>query len=81
MGINPKLGFTLKQGPTKLRHPNIMTLIQNFLQSIRSALTIQTQQESDEQFLSHAVDHADLERRLAHQARAYMAMAPMNIGR
>ncbi|MFG6413574.1 hypothetical protein ACG02S_06640 [Roseateles sp. DC23W] len=58
-----------------------MTLIQNFLQSLRGALAVQTQQDSDEQFLSHAVDHADLERRLAHQSRAYASMAPLNIGR
>ncbi|MDR7332115.1 DUF3563 family protein [Roseateles asaccharophilus] len=58
-----------------------MSLIQNLLQSLRGALTIQTSQENEEQFLANAVDHADLERRIAVQSRAYQSMAPMNIGR
>ena len=58
-----------------------MSLIQNFFQSLRDALIVDTQSSLDERYLSDAVDHVDLERRIATQSRAYMAMAPMNIGR
>ncbi len=58
-----------------------MELIQNLFASLRSALTVETLTEADERYLSDAVDHVDLERRIATQARAYMAMAPLNIGR
>lgn len=74
------MGFTLindtghKPGPT-------MSLIQNFLYSVRNALTVDTQTSIEERYLSDAVDHVDLERRIATQSRAYMSMAPMNIGR
>ena len=58
-----------------------MSLIQNLFQSLCSALTVETQASLEEQYLADAVDHVDLERRIATQARAYMAMAPLNIGR
>lgn len=58
-----------------------MSLIQNLLRSLRSAVSIETQTDQDERYLSDAIDHADLERRIAVQSRAYMSMAPMNIGR
>lgn len=58
-----------------------MNLIQNLIASLRDALTLETQSDADERYLSDAVDHVDLERRIASQARAYMAMAPLNIGR
>lgn len=58
-----------------------MSLIQNLLRSLRSAVSIETQTDLDERYLSDAIDHADLERRIAVQSRAYMSMAPMNIGR
>lgn len=58
-----------------------MELIQSLFASLRSALTVETLTEADERYLSDAVDHVDLERRIATQARAYMAMAPLNIGR
>lgn len=58
-----------------------MELIQNLITSLRNALTVPTQSDMDEVYLSNAVDHVDLERRIATQARAYMAMAPLNIGR
>jgi hypothetical protein len=58
-----------------------MSLIQNFVQSLRNALTVETQHHAEERYLSDAIDHADLERRIATQSRAYMSMAPMNIGR
>ena len=58
-----------------------MSLIQNLLRSLRSAVSIEIQTDQDERYLSDAIDHADLERRIAVQSRAYMSMAPMNIGR
>lgn len=58
-----------------------MNLIQTLARSIRDVLNIDTQVEADERYLSDAVDHVDLERRIASQSRAYMAMAPLNIGR
>ena len=58
-----------------------MELIQNLFSSLRSALTVETQSDIDEGYLSNAIDHADLERRIATQSRASMAMTPMNIGR
>lgn len=78
--VNPKIGFTL------VRHQGhepatIMSFIHNLLQSIRAVLAVETQNDADERFLSDAIDHADLERRIAVQSRAYMTMAPLNIGR
>lgn len=58
-----------------------MSLIQNLFQSLRDALAVETQTSLEERYLSDAVDHVDLERRIATQSRAYMSMAPMNIGR
>ena len=58
-----------------------MELIQTLFSSLRDALTVTTQTDIDERYLSDAVDHVDLERRIASQARAYMVMAPLNIGR
>lgn len=58
-----------------------MSLIQNLLHSLRTALSIETQIDSEERYLSDAIDHADLERRIAAQSRAQMTMAPLNIGR
>jgi hypothetical protein len=58
-----------------------MSLIQNFFQSLRNALTVDTHLAIEERYLADAVDHVDLERRIATQSRAYMSMAPMNIGR
>ena len=58
-----------------------MSLIQNLLHSLRNALTVETQVDADEQYLSSAIDHADLERRIASQSRAWMSMSPLNIGR
>lgn len=58
-----------------------MELIQTLFASLRDALTPTTQTDIDEGYLADAVDHVDLERRIATQARAYMAMAPLNIGR
>ena len=40
-----------------------MSLIQNLLHSLRNALSVDTQVAVDEQYLSDAIDHADLERR------------------
>lgn len=56
-----------------------MSLIQNLLHSLRSALSVETQVDVEERYLSDAIDHADLERRIASQSRS--AMAPLNIGR
>ena len=58
-----------------------MSLIQNILHSLRSALSVETQNDAEERYLSDAIDHADLERRIASQSRASMTMAPLNIGR
>lgn len=74
------MGFTLvKQDGPQAR--NVMSLIQTLLRSLRSAVSIETQTDLDERYLSDAVDHVDLERRIAVQSRAFMSMAPMNIGR
>jgi hypothetical protein len=51
-----------------------MNLIQNLFSSLRDALTIETQVDADERYLSDAVDHVDLERRIASQSRADFAM-------
>lgn len=58
-----------------------MEFIQSLFSSLRNALTLETQSDIDESYLSDAIDHADLERRIATQSRAYMSMAPLNIGR
>ncbi|MBV8036736.1 hypothetical protein [Roseateles sp.] len=58
-----------------------MSLIQNLLHSLRSVLSVETQTDIEERYLSDAIDHADLERRIAVQSRAYMSMSPLNIGR
>jgi hypothetical protein len=58
-----------------------MELIHNLFSSLRNVLTLETQTETDERYLSDAVDHVDLERRIASQSRACMSMAPLNIGR
>ena len=58
-----------------------MSLIQNLLHSLRNALSVETQTDTDERYLSDAIDHADLERRIASQSRATGAMAPLNVGR
>lgn len=58
-----------------------MSLIQNLFLSLRDALSVDTQNDVEERYLADAIDHADLERRIATQSRAYMAMAPLNIGR
>lgn len=58
-----------------------MSLIQNLLHSLRNALTVDTQTDVEERYLSDAIDHADLERRIASQSRASVTMAPLNIGR
>ncbi|WP_422015715.1 DUF3563 family protein [Roseateles sp.] len=58
-----------------------MELIHNLFSSLRNVLTLETQTETDERYLADAVDHVDLERRIASQSRACMSMAPLNIGR
>ena len=58
-----------------------MSLIQSLLHSLRNVLAVETQVDADEQYLSNAIDHADLERRIASQSRAWMSMSPLNIGR
>lgn len=58
-----------------------MSLIQNFLHALRDALTVDTQVDADEQYLAHAIDHADLERRIASQSRGWTPMSPLNVGR
>lgn len=58
-----------------------MSLFRHLLQSLRDALSVDTARDGDEHYLSSAIDHADLERRMAAQARGYLGMAPMNIGR
>ena len=58
-----------------------MSLIQNLLHSLRTALSIETQIDSEERYLSDAIDHADLERRMAAQSRSGTGMALLNIGR
>lgn len=58
-----------------------MSLIQNLLHSLRNVLAVETQVDADEQYLSNAIDHADLERCIASQSRAWMSMSPLNIGR
>lgn len=56
-----------------------MELIQNLFSSLRTVLTPETQSDIDESYLSNAIDHADLERRIASQSRA--SSAPLDIGR
>lgn len=58
-----------------------MSLIQNLFNSLRNVMTTDTPSDIEERYLSHAIDHADLERRIATQSRAYMSMSPLNIGR
>jgi hypothetical protein len=58
-----------------------MSLIENLFRSLRNALTTDTLADVEERFLSDAIDHADLERRIAIQSRAYATMTPLNIGR
>jgi hypothetical protein len=58
-----------------------MNMIQNLFASLRDALSLETQTDADERYLADAVDHVDLERRIENQSRAYMSMAPLNIGR
>ncbi|MFG6466214.1 hypothetical protein [Roseateles sp. BYS87W] len=58
-----------------------MSLIQNLIHSLRNALSVDTQVEVEERYLSNAIDHADLERRIASQSRAAGSMVPLNIGR
>lgn len=58
-----------------------MSLIHNLLQSLRNVLLVDTDHDVEERYLANAIDHADLERRIATQSRAYMSIAPMNIGR
>jgi len=65
---------------TATSHPSQMELIHNLFSSLRSALTLETQSDIDESYLSDAIDHADLERRIAAQSRA-SSVAPLNIGR
>jgi len=58
-----------------------MSLIQNFFESLRTALSVETQISLEERYLADAVDHVDLERRIASQSRACHSMAPLDIGR
>lgn len=58
-----------------------MELIHSLFASLRTALTVDTQTDLDERYLSDAVDHVDLERRIASQSRAYASATPLNIGR
>ncbi|HEU6455157.1 MAG TPA: hypothetical protein VN201_06800 [Roseateles sp.] len=58
-----------------------MSLIQNLFESLRHVLTPDTPFDAEERYLADAIDHADLERRIASQSRAYMTMTPLNIGR
>jgi hypothetical protein len=58
-----------------------MTALTHLLSALRGALTTNTEAERDEAYLSQAVDHADLERRLASQARLFMALSLASVGR
>ena len=58
-----------------------MSLIQNFFESLRTALSVDTHISVEERYLSDAVDHVDLERRIASQSRGGMSMALLDIGR
>jgi hypothetical protein len=58
-----------------------MELIHTLFVSLRNVLTPETPNESDERYLARAVDHIDLEHRIASQARAQASMALLNIGR
>lgn len=58
-----------------------MELIQTLFSSLRNVLTVDTQSDIDERYLADAVDHVDLERRIASQSRAYASATPLNIGR
>jgi hypothetical protein len=58
-----------------------MSLIENFFHSLRSALNVDTTNDVEERYLAAAIDHADLERRIASQSHDHLSMAAMNIGR
>jgi len=58
-----------------------MSLIENLFRSLRNVLTPDTVGDVEERYLSDAIDHADLERRIAIQSRAYASSTPLNIGR
>ena len=58
-----------------------MELIHALFSSLRNVLTVDTQADVDERYLADAVDHVDLERRIASQSRAYASATPLNIGR
>jgi len=58
-----------------------MSLIENLFRSLRDVLTPDTLADAEERYLSDATDHADLERRIAIQSRAYASMTPLNVGR
>ena len=57
-----------------------MSLLKQLFDALRDSL-VDTATDTEERYLADATDHADLERRIAVQSRAYMWMAPMNIGR
>ena len=52
-----------------------MSLIHNLLHSLRNALLVDTNHDVEERYLASAIDHADLERRIATQSRAGVSMA------
>jgi hypothetical protein len=54
-------------------------MIQNLFLSLRHVLSVDTPNDVEERYLADAIDHADLERRIATQSRT--GMAPLNIGR
>ena len=58
-----------------------MSLIQNIFSSLRNVLSVDTPNDVEERYLADALDHADLERRIATQSRTAISMAPLNIGR
>jgi hypothetical protein len=58
-----------------------MSLIQNLFHSLRNVLAVDTVADTDEAYLSHAIDHADLERRIASQSRDWTTASVLNIGR
>lgn len=57
-----------------------MSLIENLFHSLSSVLSVDTPNDVEERYLADAIDHADLERRIASQSRS-MSIAPLNIGR
>jgi hypothetical protein len=57
-----------------------MSLIENLFHSLRNVLSVDTPNDVEERYLADAIDHADLERRIASQSRS-MSIAPLNIGR